>query len=176
MAEHIALLRGINVGGRNSLSMAELRELLEGLGGEDVRTYIQSGNAVFLTERSETGTLANDLRDRIAARHGFEPQVLVISRVDLEEAVRNNPFPTDDGRALHLYFLDSVPRNPDLETLRSVQAATEAFELTGTVFYLHAPDGIGRSKLAAQVERCLGVPATARNWNTVRKLVEMVGA
>ncbi len=176
MADHIALLRGINVGGRNTLPMAELRALLAELGGEDVSTYIQSGNAVFRSGRSDTGNLAGELRDRIAARHRFEPQVLVIGRDDLERAMRNTPFPTDDGSALHLYFLESEPEAPDLEKLREWQAVSESFELRGTVFYLHAPDGIGRSKLAARVERCLGVPATARNWNTVRKLAEMVGA
>ena len=86
-----------------------------------------------------------------------------------------SPSATADGKALHFYFLDACAERPDLEKLRLVQADSEEFELRGAVFYLLAPDGIGRSKLAAQVERCLGVPATARNWNTVRKLGEMVG-
>jgi len=175
MSDYIALLRGINVGGRNPLPMAELRAWLEELDCQDVRTYIQSGNAVFRTGRADTATLAHELRVRIMARHGFATQVLVISRDDLVTAIRENPYPTDDGRALHLYFLESAPDDPDLAKLASLRAATEAFDLRGTVLYLHAPDGIGRSKLAAQVDGCLGVPATARNWNTVRKLAEMVG-
>lgn len=175
MNEWIVLLRGINVGGRNPLPMAELRGLLEELGCEDVRTSIQSGNAVVRTGRTDPTALARELREGIETEHGFVPQVLVLTRKELETAILGNPFPSDDGKALHVYFLESPPEDPDLETLRSLETDTEAFELGTTVFYLYAPDGIGRSKLAARVERCLGVPATARNWNTVRKLAEIVG-
>ena len=78
------------------------------------------------------------------------------------------------GKELHLYFLVSRPKKPDLDRLDAVKARSERFALKDTVFYLYAPDGIGRSKLAAAVERSLGVAATARNWNTVEKLLEMV--
>jgi len=92
----------------------------------------------------------------------------------LQDAVENNPFTTEDGKALHFYFLNAYPNNPDLDRLLAVKSGSEAFKLHKKVFYLYAPDGIGRSKLAAKVEQCMGIPATARNWNTVKKLISMV--
>jgi uncharacterized protein (DUF1697 family) len=93
----------------------------------------------------------------------------------LEGAVRSNPFPEaeSDPSTLHLYFLAASPENPDLEGLEEIKDDRERFFLGDDVFYLHAPDGVGRSKLAANAERLLGVPATARNWRTVRKVMEM---
>ena len=90
-------------------------------------------------------------------------------------AVSRNPFPATDEqhKTLHFYFLESAPPHPDLASLDALKSATEQFTLIDSVFYLHAPDGIGRSKLAVKVERALGVPATARNWRTVNKLLEM---
>jgi uncharacterized protein (DUF1697 family) len=89
----------------------------------------------------------------------------------------SNPFPQAEERpsALHLFFLSEPSSNPDFELLNTLKAGSESFVLTEDVFYLHAPDGIGRSKLAARVERLLGVDVTARNWRTVSKVAEMVG-
>ena len=91
----------------------------------------------------------------------------------MEAAARNNPFETSVGKALHLFFTAEEPRSPDLAGLEALQTTTEEFLLKDGVFYLYAPDGIGRSKLAAQVEKKLGVPGTSRNWNTVSRLIAL---
>lgn len=171
----IALLRGINVGGNNRLPMRDLVANLQEIGLQNVQTYIQSGNVVFQTERSNLPELAHEIGTVIEANHGFRPQVMLLRLADLETAVTHNPFPAAqaDHKTLHFYFLASVPANPDLATLEAVQTDTEQFQLIDKVFYLHAPDGIGRSKLAAKVEKALGVATTARNWRTVSKMLEM---
>ena len=102
--------------------------------------------------------------------------MLVLGVPELEEAVENNPFKTVDGKALHFFFLESHPKTPDLGGLRALKSNSEEFRLNKKVFYLYTPDGVGRSKLAAKVEKSLGVPVTARNWNTVSKLLAMVKA
>jgi len=171
----IVLLRGINVGGKNRLPMKELVSLLGDLGARNVRTYIQSGQAVFESGEEAPADLAASIREGIAERHGFEPHVLVLETQNLERAIAANPFPEadDDPKSVHLGFLDSVPDQPDIEGLDALKKASERFRLDGRVFYLHAPEGVGRSKLAAKAERLLGVPMTDRNWRTVRRLQEM---
>ncbi|MCA9929921.1 MAG: DUF1697 domain-containing protein [Anaerolineales bacterium] len=171
----VALLRGINVGGRNKLPMRELVQILESLGLSNVKTYIQSGNAIFQTPRTGQTKLAEDISTTIGQSHGFTPHVLLLSLDELKTAVSQNPFPeaADAPKTLHLYFLTSAPAQPDLTTLESLKTAREQFQLINNVFYLYAPDGIGRSKLAERVERALGVAATARNWRTVSKVLEM---
>lgn len=169
----IALFRGINVGGRNNLPMKSLAALLEGLGAVDVRTYIQSGNAVFRwPKRSATG-LAKAVGQHVLAQHGFEPTVRLLSVEELRAVAANPGFPTEDGKALHVWFLEGPPPAPNLARLEALRAPSERFRLSGPAFFLHAPEGVGRSKLAAAVEQALGVPATARNWNTVTKLLEL---
>ena len=171
----IAFLRGINVGGKNILPMKELAALLEGLGLKDVATYLASGNVVFRSDTTDADRLADDIKAAIGRRYGFTPQLLIRSRQALEEAMTANPFPEGESRpkTLHLFFLESPPADPDLESLDSIKTATERFSLLGSVFYLHAPDGIGRSKVAARVEKLLGVTATARNWRTVSKVMAL---
>lgn len=176
MNTYIALFRGINVVGNRSLPMSDLVGILERLGCERVRTYIQSGNAVFWSRRNTSKKLAEEISAKILERHGFKPAVLMLGVPELEEAVKNNPFKTLDGKALHFFFLESHPKTPDLDGLRALKSNSEEFRLNKKVFYLYAPDGIGRSKLAAKVEKSLGIPVTARNWNTVSKLLAMVKA
>ncbi len=171
---YIALFRGINVGGNNMLPMGGLVEILERLGCENVKTYIQSGNAVFHTKKNNTKTIAEEISSKIHESHGFKPKILLLRISEMEEAVENNPFKTAEGKALHFFFLESTPEKPDLAGLTAVKSKTEEFALKTKVFYLYAPDGAGRSKLAARVEQSLAVPVTARNWNTVSKLFEMV--
>ncbi|KAA3663732.1 MAG: DUF1697 domain-containing protein [Chloroflexi bacterium] len=175
MNTFIALLRGINVGGHNKLPMKELVALLDSIGLEAIKTYIQSGNVVFQTLRTERDKLREEISTAIGQRHGFTPQVMLLSLADLETAVSQNPYPaaTQEPKTLHFYFLETNPIAPDLVKLAAVKADREQFALIDKVFYLHAPDGIGRSKLAAKVEKALGVATTARNWRTVSKIMEM---
>jgi len=172
---YVALLRGINVGGSGVLPMKDLRATLEQLGCTDVQTYIQSGNVVCRSPVPKADQLASRLADAITRRHGFTPGVMVLTRQELERAVRSNPFPEAEGepKSLHLFFLAEPSRKPDREGLSGLAAKGERYALKGKVLYLHAPAGFGISKLAARAERLLGVPATARNWRTVSTLLEM---
>ncbi len=174
MTNYIALFRGINVGGRNRLAMKDLVSILEGLGYENIRTYIQSGNVVLESEKPCSDQDSGKISDAIEAEVGFRPNVLLLSAEDLRAALAGNPFPTSEGKTLHFSFLETEPLAPDLDTLAQLKSETEQFKLDGKVFYLHAPDGIGRSKLAEKVERCLGVSATGRNLNTVNAILKML--
>lgn len=174
MNTYIALLRGINVVGNNQLPMKELVSILEKLGYENVQTYIQSGNVVFGSKKKMGDKDAGKIGKAILNKKGFEPKILILSPSQLSDAVKNNPYPTDIGTALHLFFLESQPPKPNLEKLEQIKIDSERFKLTKEVFYLYAPEGVGRSKLASSVEKLIGVPATARNWNTVCKIASMV--
>jgi uncharacterized protein (DUF1697 family) len=173
MNTYIALLRGINVGGNNKLPMRELVTLLEGLGLQGVKTYIQSGNVVFQTERTDTTQLSQAITDAIRQNHGFAPYVLLQDLKTYQAALAANPFPEAEAepKSLHLFFMDAHPQSPNLEALERVKAPNERFELIDQVFYLHAPDGIGRSKLAEQMGKGWGVNITARNWRTASEVM-----
>ena len=169
----IALLRGINVGGKNILPMRELVEILEGLGLSQVKTYIQSGNVVFQSERQDLNGLSQEIRTAIGESRGFTPDVLLLDLHMFQKAVTANPFPDAERepKTLHLFFMAEDPKNPDLEAFESIKAENERFELVNNVFYLHAPDGIGRSKLAEKVGKGWEATVTARNWRTVTKIM-----
>ena len=175
MNTYIALLRGINVGGKSTLPMKELVGILKGLEGSAVRTYIQSGNVVFEHAQTKPETLAQNVKQAIAQARGFAPAVMILEPTQLKDALKNCPFDLSDaqGKTIHFFFFSEQPKNPKLDSLEAVKASSEAFELGKGVFYLKAPDGIGRSKLAAKIEKALGVDTTARNLNTVRKLIEI---
>jgi uncharacterized protein (DUF1697 family) len=176
MNTHVLLLRGINVGGRNKLPMKALVSILEDFGCEDVRTYIQSGNIVLQCTRKTASQLANKLGREVKKRCGFEPHVLLLERAEFTRAIAASPFPEaeNDPKSLHLGFLDAAPANPDLDKLAALKATSERFELTDKVFYLYAPEGVGKSKLATSSEKILGVAMTYRNWRTVCKIRELV--
>ncbi|HPF70311.1 MAG TPA: DUF1697 domain-containing protein [Candidatus Krumholzibacteria bacterium] len=170
----VALLRGINVGGRNKLPMADLVALFRSLGCDPVRHYIQSGNIVFGAPKPWGRAEVAALRAAIAAAHGFSPPVLVIKDAAIRQALARNPFPAAEGNRLSYFFLETAPTAPDRKRLDALKASTEAWALVGQVFYLHAPDGFADSKLGAGAEAALGVTATARNGNTVARLVQML--
>lgn len=173
MNTYIALLRGINVGGNNKLPMKGLVTLLEALGLQNVRIYIQSGNVVFQSERTDTTELAREITAAIGKNYGFSPYIFILSMQELQTAMTVNPFPEGEAepKSLHLFFLDAPPQQPKLETLEPLRAHNERFQLIDRVFYLHALDGIGRSKLAESVGKGWGVNITARNWRTVREVM-----
>jgi uncharacterized protein (DUF1697 family) len=170
-------LRGINVGGRNSLPMKALRELFEELGCRAVSTCIQSGNVVFRSDEPVTA-LSSKVTREIKQRFGFEPLVLIVPGDKFSAIAEANPYANDDvdPKFVHVLFLASKAVEPDIDKMRELQSKTEHFTLTDHALYFKAPDGIGRSKFAAQVEKLLGVPATGRNWKTVCKLLDMVSA
>ena len=178
MKLYIALFRGINIGRTRSLPMRELVELLAGLGMQNIRTYIQSGNVIFETAEGDRAQLAQRISGVVQDSRGFSPEVLLLEPADLENAIASNPYPEAEHfhRTLHVFFLADVPPNPDLKKLESLRQGNEGFALKGRLFYLHTPDGVGRSKLAAGIERALGVPATGRNWQTVSRLMALVSS
>lgn len=172
----IALFRGINVGGHHKLPMKELAANLQEISLQDPRTVIQSGNVTFrCTGRSAT-ELAHSIEDAVERAHGFRPPVLVFDEIGFRARLEANPFreAIDVPKSLHLFFCEEVPPDPDLAAIEERRADKERYKLDGDVFYLHAPGGIGRSKLVASVERLLGVAATARNWNTLQRLISML--
>ncbi len=187
MATHIALLRGVNVGGVK-LAMADLREVVAGLGHAGVTTYIQSGNVLFSTEREDTAGLAAELEAAIASALTVRPKVIVLSRGELARVVRDNPYPDEPNpKALHAVFLPAEP--PAGMTAAVAQAQQAAAErgsrdtasFVGRVLYLHTPDGYGRSELAVRLARGGGPlsprqTGTARNWATVGKLLALCDA
>ncbi|QDU31325.1 hypothetical protein ETAA8_64780 [Anatilimnocola aggregata] len=174
----IALFRGINVGGNHSLPMKKLSAMLEELDCVRVQTYIQSGNVVFATTVKKGPALGKRIGDQVEAEFGFRPALLLLTLGELQTAIVNNPFPQaiSDPKTLHFFFLAVEPDSPDLATLQKQATATERFQLLGRVFYLHTPDGFGKSKLAGIVEKKLGVTATARNYRAVEMLAAMAAA
>jgi uncharacterized protein (DUF1697 family) len=168
MSVEIGLIRGINVGGKGVLPMAELRVLLAGLGARDVRTYIQSGNAAWAGHVDERA-----LADAIEASRGFRPEVMILPIDSFAAVAANNPFPeVDDPKALHVFFLGS-PSLADEAVLDAVKGPQERFQLTERALYLHLPNYLSGSPLTPRLERLLGVPATGRNWRSVEKILEM---
>lgn len=171
MKDYVILLRGINVGGKNILPMQGLRALLAENGFDNVRSYIQSGNILVASPKIVKADLIATL---IQKQFGFLPSTLVLAAKQFSEAVQANPFPNGDGKAVHFYFC-AEPPNADPEAFEKNRADSEEYVIEGRVCYLHAPDGTGRSKLVANIERCLGVTATGRNLNTVLKLEQLLG-
>ena len=130
---------------------------------------------MFQSEGTNASLLADTISAAIKKSRSFKPQVLLLEPEEIENAVGENPFPEalSEPKTLHLYFLSSEPQRPDLDTLQSIKGNRERFVLKDGVFYLHAPHGIGRSKVAANAEKLLGVSMTGRNWRTVCKIMEM---
>ncbi|MFN0250360.1 MAG: DUF1697 domain-containing protein [Kofleriaceae bacterium] len=172
----IVLLRGINVGGHGVLPMKRLVELMEKAGCLNVRTYIQSGNAVCTSKIATASTLAQKIGKAILAAQGFEPKVMVLSLADFAAAAKANPYPTKVPTALHLFFLAAPPADPSLAALEPFKLASEKYTLDGRTLYFYTPDGFGTSKLASKVENLAKVDTTARNWNTVEALLALAAA
>lgn len=172
----IALFRGINVGGKNKMQMAPLKAAMESIGCQNVQTYIQSGNVVFESSLKIRKSLQAKILDTAEDKFGFRSQLILLTKSDLLKAIDSNPFKdaTADPKSLHFFFLHGSPSEPDLDAIERLRADTESCLLMDAVFYLHAPAGISRSKVAASAERHLGVVVTARNFNTVQKLSEML--
>ncbi len=173
----IAFIRGINVGGKNLLPMADLRAMCEGLGRRDAQTYIQSGNLVFRAGTRELANAAAALEGAIEKKCGFRPRVVVRTLDELRAVVAQSPFASRRGLLtdrLLVMFLTAPHAASAQRTLDAIGDVPEEVRLAGREAYLYFPNGIARPKLPmATVERAVGVPGTCRNWNTIGKLVEM---
>jgi uncharacterized protein (DUF1697 family) len=183
MATHVALLRGINVGGRNKVPMAELREVVTSLGHTGVTTYIQSGNVLFTSAEDDTAKLAAALEAAITGAFGVTSAVVVRSRDELAQILDRNPYPHEPNpKMVHVVFLTGEPPADLLERLDAAQSAAAAkgsrdtVTAIGPALYLHTPDGFGTSELAQVVLRIVGqagLAGTARNWVTSTKLLSL---
>jgi uncharacterized protein (DUF1697 family) len=170
---YIGLLRAVNLGSHNKIAMPALREIVEGTGATNVRTYIQSGNVVFdSTDRSARRVEAT--LEAALAERGLTTPVMVRSASALDRIIEANPFPDARGGALLVVFLKTKPKVDG--PLDTTTYGSERATVRGTELYVHYPDGVGRSKLTgATLDRLVGTPGTGRNWNTVNKLAEMAG-
>jgi uncharacterized protein (DUF1697 family) len=175
MARQVALLRGVNLGSRNRLAMAELREVLAEAGFEDVRTYLQSGNVV-LSSSEAPKRLSRKLERLIAARFDLKIAVLVRTRAELAKVVKRDPLGkvATSPKRYQVSFLDGKLRPAVVRELEEAAAPSEQFVIAGREVYAWHPAGVARSRLWTLLAgRGLGVAATARNWTTVTKLLAL---
>jgi uncharacterized protein (DUF1697 family) len=175
----VALLRSVNVGGRNKVAMADLRALAESLGFGEVATYVQSGNLV-LAGPGSASAVGTTLEGAVAERLGVSVRVLVRTKAQLNRVVDRFPFPEPDAAptAHHVAFFDAVPDPAAVHALvgEAEQRGSDRITVAGSEAFLHCPDGYADSTLTnAVLERRLGVTATTRNWRTVSVLAGMVG-
>ncbi len=173
---YAALLRGINVGGNRKVAMADLRELLSGLGYDAVTTYLQSGNAVFSTAGSSPGALAGAIEERLAEKFGAPVRVIIRTGAELADVVGASPLP-DGPENPSRFFVAFLAAAPDPRAIKEIEAqefGRDRIWISGTEAYLWCPGGAADTTLThGFIEKRLGVTATARNWNTVNKLVSL---
>lgn len=168
----VALYRGINVGGNNPVKMEALRAMHSALGHTNVKSYVQSGNVVFHAAATDA-SVENDIVDAFAETFGFSTRVMVRSGEEWESVVAGNPYirqAAADPKKVHVAICNGSPDKNALTALLEKTGGPEAFTIMGRTLYFHAPEGVGRSKFAAGLERACGVAATARNWRTVVEL------
>ena len=174
---YVAILRGVNVSGKNMIKMPALVKSIESIGFEAVRSYIQSGNLVFEAATGDFGNLARRIHEQIRHDFSFDIPVLVIEAKELENIREGNPFAQRsniDLSKLHVTFLESEPQNDRVSLIDAEKYLPDEFVLAGKSIYLNCPVGYGSTKLNNNYfESKLKVKATTRNWNTVNKLVEM---
>jgi uncharacterized protein (DUF1697 family) len=172
MPTFIALYRGINVGGKNSVKMESLRAMHERLGHKNVLSYIQSGNVIFSATGS-ANTHAKKIAAEFADEFGFAPRVLVVAAKDWAALIEANPYAkhaAKNPKSVHACICAGEPSESGLKALLTKTASTETFTTGKAIIYLHTPDGFGTSKFAAGMEKACGVPITARNWRTIEEI------
>ena len=175
---YVALLRGVNVGGRNKLPMADLRDIFATAGCTAVQTYIQSGNVVFEAAQDLAERVPEIVTGTIRQRFGYETAVVLRSSEELRQVVASNPFDTSgDPRFLQVAFLEDTPGAEAVSRLDPDRSPPDAFAVRGRNVHLHYPNGVARSKLTNEyLAAQLQTASTMRNWRTVLKLLEMVDA
>lgn len=180
MATIISLLRAVNLGPHNKVKMEALRELYADLGLRDAQTYVQSGNVVFRTDARDLARLRKRIESAIEKTFGVRTDVILRTPAELKAVIARNPFAKRTGvepAKLIVSFLGGEPAPDAHEKIAQIKVGREELRLDGRELYIHYVDGQGRSKLTPVViERALKVSGTARNWNTVTKLLEMAEA
>jgi uncharacterized protein (DUF1697 family) len=174
MILQLALLRGINVGGKNKLPMRDLSALFVEAGCENVRTFIQSGNVVFSTNARVSKNLGSVISSAIEERFGLRVPVILRTAEQLRDVISNNPFPHVEDM-LHVVFLAGLPSAAKAAALDPNRSPPDTFIVRGQEIYLHLPNGAGNSKLTnAWFDSKLSTVSTARNWRTVNSLLAMM--
>jgi uncharacterized protein (DUF1697 family) len=172
----ISMLRGVNVGGHNKIKMDALRALYESLKFEDPRTYVQSGNVIFRTKEKNSAALAKKIQSAIEGKFGFRPEVILRTTDEMRSAIATSPFAgrnLEPGKTL-VTFLARDPGTGASETLRSLKDFPEELHLLGRELYIYFPNGAGKTKLPwSKVEKLFNTTGTARNWNSVTKMLAM---
>ena len=179
MSTWIVLLRGVNVGGKNRLAMSDLRELVTTLGHTGVATYIQSGNVAMTSPRSDRDAIALEIGAGIATSFGHKVSAVLRTPDELRVALANNPYATAGVDSKHVYitFFSDVPSPEHVALLERDRFLPDRFEVIGSELYGCYPEGSGRSKMTLDYfEKRLHVHGTARNLNTVAKLIELASA
>jgi len=166
----VALLRGINVGGKAKVPMADLKKVLEGAGATKVATYIRSGNVVF---DGPTSLNAKVLERAIEKHFKLNVAVAVRSKAQMQALAKANPYPDTDF--VHVAFLFGKPKKTNLDRIDADDFAPEAFTVKAEDMFVYLPNGVGTSKFLPYIGRRIGVEMTVRNWRTVTKLCEMLG-
>jgi len=177
-ATYVALLRGINVGGKNMLPMKDLAAMFTEAGCTDVRSYIQSGNVIFSASKSVAAKVPVLVAAEIEKQFGFKTRLVVRTLEQMREVARSNPFlPDGDERLLSVMFLADMPDPRHVETLDPQRSAPDAFIVIGDAIFAHTPTGLAKTKLTnAYFDTRLKTVCTGRNWRTVLKLVELMEA
>jgi uncharacterized protein (DUF1697 family) len=173
----VVLLRGVNVGGANRLPMSDLRDLVGSLGHSDVVTYIQSGNLLLTSTRKDRAKIAAEICAAITSSFGLAVTAILRTSTELRASIASNPFSAEakaDAARVHIMFLSDVPKPEFAAQLEPERFAPERFQLLASELFLHYPNGAGRSKMNLDYfEKRLRVRGTARNLNTVAKLIEL---
>lgn len=170
----IVLLRGVNVGGHGKTPMAELRQHLSDAGAVNVVSYIQSGNLIFDHPKEDAATVANWTSDLIEARFGHHPPALAWSKAEIDSLIAGNPFPeTADPKLVHFHLFRDTPAPGAIDRLSTDLNEGEVLHLSDTCLYHWPPGGFGRSKIAQKIPRALGVTTTARNLNSMRRILDL---
>lgn len=174
MNRYAALLRGINVSGKNILSMKALKELFVDLGMRNVTTYIQSGNVVFDSENDDSSDISKKLETAISNVLGYEVPVIIRSKQELKEIIEKNPFASEDEKMLYITFLKESPDKELLSELQEKNINNDEIRIIDKNAYLLIRNGYGNTRLSnAFIEKKLRVVSTTRNINTVKKLIEI---
>lgn len=173
----ISMLRGVNVGGHNKIKMDALRALYESLKLKSPKTYVQSGNVIFLSDEKNLASLSQRIQDAIQRKFGFRPDVILRTAPELRHVIARNPFAgrhnIDPGKLL-VSFLASDPGPQARESLMKIDARGEELHIHGRELYIYFPNGIGKTKLSwPTIDKTLKTPSTGRNWNSVTKMLEI---
>lgn len=178
MTTFVSLFRGINVGGNHKIKMDELKEMHESLGLRDVLPYIQSGNVVFTSDDADPVRLRRQIEDGFEKKFGFHAEVIVRTSDELRDIIEKNPFQgqqSKESKWVVVMFLAAHPDNKAQEDLLKTYVGPEELFIIGKELYIYYPQGIGRSKLSGSfIEKKLKTSGTARNWNTILKLQELI--